>query len=262
MDEKTQVQSNRDRYSARLKEKYPDKEFLDDEALFGQINDDYDAYDEDLNGYKEREKSLSDLFASNPRSAGFLNDWRKGDDPLISLLRKYGDDFKEALEDPEKQEALAQANKEYADRVTKEREYEEEYQKNTQETLATLEQVQQEHGLTDEQVDNVFEFLFGIYRDGIVGKFSKETIEMGLKALNYDADLEQADKEGEVRGRNTKIEEKLRKASKSDGTADLAGRNSGGAGTPRDLPELGAIDKDYGMKNIWERGGEKRKSVK
>ena len=45
-----EVKSNRERYTERLKAKYPDREFADDEALFGQINDDYDGYDKELSG--------------------------------------------------------------------------------------------------------------------------------------------------------------------------------------------------------------------
>lgn len=56
MPNNTEVKSNRERYTERLKAKYPDREFADDEALFGQINDDYDGYDKELSGYKEREK--------------------------------------------------------------------------------------------------------------------------------------------------------------------------------------------------------------
>ena len=121
MPNNTEVKSNRERYTERLKAKYPDREFADDEALFGQINDDYDGYDKELSGYKEREKALSDLFASNPQSAAFLTDWRKGEDPIIGMVRKFGDDFKAALEDPEKQEALAAANKEFAERIAQEK---------------------------------------------------------------------------------------------------------------------------------------------
>lgn len=262
MAKNTEVKSNRDRYTERLKTKYPDKEFVDDEALFGQINDDYDSYDNELTGYREREKALSDLFASNPRSAAFLTDWRNGEDPIIGLVRKFGDDFKAALEDPEKQEALAAANKEYAERIAQESEYEGEYQKNISETLATLETMQQEEGLSDEDIDSAMDFLVGIMKDGLLGKFSRESIAMALKAIKHDADVEQADREGEVRGRNSKIEEKLRKGGKSDGTAHLGGKNGGGKGSARQMPDLGAIDQNFGTQNIWERGGEKRKTIK
>ncbi|MBQ8270784.1 MAG: hypothetical protein IJZ22_06245 [Bacteroidaceae bacterium] len=262
MSKNTEVKSNRDRYTERLKAKYPDKEFADDEALFGQINDDYDSYDNELSGYREREKALSDLFASNPRSAAFLTDWRKGEDPIIGMVRKFGDDFKAALEDPEKQEALAAANKEFAERIAKEEQYEGEYQTNINETLTTLEAMQQEEGLSDEDIDNAMDFLMGIVRDGIMGKFTRESVIMALKAIKHDSDVEQADREGEVRGRNTKIEEKLRKGSKSDGTANLGSKNGGGKGTAREMPDLGAIDQNYGTQNIWERGGEKRRPNK
>jgi len=262
MSKTTEVKSNRDRYTERLKTKYPDKEFADDEALFGQINDDYDSYDNELSGYREREKALSDLFASNPRSAAFLTDWRKGEDPIVGMIRKFGDDFKAALEDPEKQEALAAANKEFAERIAQEEQYEGEYQKNINETLSALEKMQQDEGLSDEDLDNAMEFLVGIVRDGIMGKFSPESVAMALKAIKHDAHVEQAGHEGEVRGRNTKIEEKLRKAGKNDGTASLGSKNGGGKGASRELPDLGAIDENYGTQNIWERGGEKRRSIK
>ena len=261
MPNKKEVKSNRERYTERLKAKYPDKEFADDEALFGQINEDYDGYDKELSTYKDREKKLSDLFASNPRSAAFLTDWRNGEDPIVGLIRKFGDDFKAALDDPEKQEALAAANKEYADRIAKEGEYEEEYQKNISATYDTIEQVQKEEGLTDEEIDQAMEFLIGIMKDGLLGKFSSDSIRMAIKAIRHDSDVEAANHEGEIKGRNSKIEERLRKGERSDGTANLAGKNGGGNGNTRPM-DLGAIDRDYGSKNIWERGGEKRRPIR
>ena len=64
-----------------------------------------------------------------------------------------------------------------------------------------------------------------------------------------------------MKGRNSKIEEKLRKGSKSDGTANLAGKNGGGNADSRQMPDLGAISRYDGAQNIWERGGEKRRSI-
>lgn len=48
MAEEKQVISRRDQFGERLKKKYPDREYADDDALFGQINDDYDEYDKKL----------------------------------------------------------------------------------------------------------------------------------------------------------------------------------------------------------------------
>ena len=50
--ENSQVKSKRDQFKERMKGKYPDRDFEDDEVFFGQINDDYDDYDKQLSGYK------------------------------------------------------------------------------------------------------------------------------------------------------------------------------------------------------------------
>lgn len=256
------VKSNRDRYTERLRSRYPDKEYADDEALFGQINDDYDNYDKEIGTYKEHEKAFSDMFSNSPESAAFLTDWRNGEDPLVGMIRRFGDDFKAALEDPKKVDALAEANRQYAERVAKEKEYEDEYQSNIQETLSTIEQLQKSEGMSDDDVDRGMEFLLDIVRNGILGKFTPESLRMALKAVNHDGDVEQADREGEARGRNARISEKVRRASKGDGAPVLTGGSGRQAGSGNAMPELGAIDRNYGTRDIYERGGEKRTSYK
>ncbi len=220
------TKSKRDQFGERLKKKYPDREYADDEALFGQINDDYDDYDKELAGYRDREQKLSDMFTADPRSAYFLTSWRDGDDPAIALVRQFGTDIKEAIDDPERQEEIAAANKEFVERVAKAKELDEEYQSNLAESLQYLDQYQEENGLSDDEIDNIMVFLVGIIRDGIMGKFSPETIAMARKALNHDADVSEANHEGEVRGLNTKIEERLRSKSSGDGTPNLSGSNN------------------------------------
>lgn len=261
MPDNKEVKSNRERYAERLKQKYPDREYADDEALWGQVNDDYDGYDKELETYRAHEKAFSDLFTSDARSAAFLTNWRKGGDPVVELVRMYGDDFVEQLKDPEKQEALAKASKEYAERVAKSKEFDAEYDKNINETLDTLEGMQGEKGLSDDDIDRAMELLIGIVRDGIVGKFTPESIDMALRALNHDADVAVASREGEVKGRNSRIEEKLRRRGRGDGTANLDGKNGGG-GAGREMPDLGALNRyDDGGQTIWERGGERRRRI-
>lgn len=261
MAENNEVKSSRERFAERMKTKYPDKEFAGDEEIFAQINDDYDAYDGELSEYQKREKELYDLFSESPTSASFLTEWKNGGDPVVMMIRKYGDDFKAALDDEEKQEEIAAANKEYAERIAKEAEFEEQYQANIQQTYDMLDKMQAEDGLAEEDVNEAMTFLIGIMRDGIVGKFSKESVQMALKAIRHDDDVELAEHAGEVKGRNAMIEEKLRKNGRNDGTASLAGKNGGGRGGSA-MPELGALDRNYGAMNIYERGGEKRRAAR
>lgn len=258
------VTPKRDNFKLRLGKKHADKQFDDDEAIFGQINEDYDEYDNQLSErdkqleeYKGREKAFSDMFSADPRSAAFLQAWKDGEDPAMALVRKFGPELEDILHDESKQEAIAAANKEYAERVAKEKEYEEEYQKNLQQSLDNIAAIEK-NGTSSEDIDAAFGLLLGIVRDGLVGKFSPESIEMALKAINHDADVENAGNDGEVRGRNAKIDEKLRKSKKGDGTAPLGGKN-GNPGKEEPKRDYGALGR-YGEGNstIWERGGEKR----
>lgn len=256
--DKQEVKTKRESMSERLAAKYPDMDFADDEVMFGRISDDYDDYDNQLNGYKEREQKLTDMFSSDPRSAHFLTNWSKGSDPVVELVKQFGTDIKDAIDDPERLEQIAAANKEFVDRVAQEKELENEYQANMQESLKAIEDYQQQNGLSDDQVDEVMSFIIGIVGDAVMGKFSPETIDMARKALHHDEDVAAADYEGEVRGKNAKIEEKLRQQNKGDGVSALNGKNSG-SGYRAPQPSLGALD-NYGDGNmdIWERGGEKR----
>lgn len=225
MAETQETKSKREEQLERLRKKYPDKKFADDEEIYGQISDDYDQYEKDLAAYKEREKSLSDMFSADPRSAQFLADMHNGKDPVLGLVRNFGIEIKDVLDDPEMQDKIAEANKDYVERVAKSKQLDEEYEKNMQETLSTLRAFQEARGMSDEEVDEVAEAMIGIVRDGIMGKFSKETLSMIADALNHDKDVAAAAEEARVAGRNAKITEQLRKPQKGDGTMPLGGKN-------------------------------------
>lgn len=235
------TKSKRELAQERLRSRYPDKSFDDDESIYGQILDDYDAGEEELTGYRDREKAFSDLFTSDPRSAKFLTDWKNGKNPAVALVEMFGDDFVEELKDPARQSELAKASKDFAERVAKEKEYDEQYTQNIEESRSMIEQLQQEEGLSDDDIDRAMEFLVGIMKDGILGKFSKESVVMALNALDHDVDVAAAEEEGRVAGRNSKINETLRKRGKGDGTANLAGKNGGGRQRQPSRPSIFAL---------------------
>lgn len=257
--ENQEIKTKRELALSRMKERYPDKDFENEDVLYSQINDDYDDYDKQIADYKGREADLANMFSADPRSAAFMMGWKNGDDPMVSLVRQFGTEIKDAIDDPERQEAIAEANKEFVERVAKEKEYESMYQKNLDESLATLEALQSEIGIIDEEVDKIMELVITIVKDGVLGKFSKETIEMARKALNHDADVSTAAHVGEVKGRNEKIVETLRKKNSTDGTASLGGKN--GSARKPSVPSFGALDKYGENDDIWSRGAEKRTKV-
>lgn len=225
MADNEQFKTKREAQIERLRNKYPDKKFEDDDEIYGQIYDDYDQYDRELGEYRDREKTLSDMFSADPRSAQFLSDMHKGEDPVLGLVRTFGVEIKDVLDDPEMQEKIAEANREYVERVAKSKELDEEYERNMAVTLETLRRYQQEHGMTDEQIDAVIDALLRIVRDGVMGKFDVDTLDMMVKAIDHDADVDIAAEEGRIAGRNDKIVESLRKSNMGDGVSPLGGKN-------------------------------------
>lgn len=217
--------SKRDRHIGRLREKYPDKKFEDDEEIYGQIGEDYDNYEKQLGEYQGREKAISDMFASDPRSAEFFAEMSKGGNPVMSLLKNFGPDIKETLDDPEKMQELADVWAKEQEHIAKSKQLDDEYAENMPKSLEALRQFQEERGLSEEQTDEIIFKLINIVRDGVMGKFSPEMFDLMSKAINHDSDVATAQEEGTVAGKNARVTEKLRKSNKGDGIAPLNGKN-------------------------------------
>ncbi len=258
MPDNNPVKSKRDLTMERMKARYPDRSYDDDEALFGQINDDYDDYDKKLSESQGREKAFSEMFYKNPKAARLMMEWKDGKDPVASLISIYGkEDILAAIDDPERLQAIEEANKDFAERLAKSDEYDAQYEKNFPESARAIDEWAEQKGIDENTVNELGTMLAEICGNFIVGKFTPETFEMLMKAKNYDADVEQAQAEGEVAGRNAKIEEKLRKGKQGDGTVALDGKN-GNAGSTKPKRDLGALERYGESKSIFERGGEKR----
>lgn len=240
----------------RMQSRYPDMNIEDDEEFSGRISDDMDAYESENATYREREGALYDMFNADPRSASFLSAWKRGEDPAIQLIRQFGPELRDALEDPDKQEALAQANKEYVDLAAQNKQLEDEWSQNMQKSLADIDAWQQQKGLSDEEVDAAIAACAEASSNWIKGIVSPEILDKFMLAASHDADVATARKAGEVDGRNAKIEEKLRSGKRGDGVPSNFG--SGGSRVPK--PGTGAPignSRTTGG-SIWDRGNEKR----
>lgn len=213
-----------------MRTKYPEKKFEDEEELFGQIDDDFAASEEEIGKYKEREGKLASIVGKDPRAAQFLSDMANGKDPWIAVLERLGiDGVSDLINNPDKQEEYAEANRKYVERIAKEKSLGEEYETNFAESMKMLEQMQTDRGLSDEQIDGAMDFIMNMVNEAIMGKFTPETIDMALKAINHDAEVEAARAEGEVAGKNAKIDETLRKPAAGDGLPAMGGANNGPA---------------------------------
>lgn len=256
------VKRDRKSVSDRLATRFPERNFDADDDFYGQIYDDYDEMDRlksSNDKYLENSKKLTDLFNSDPESADFLLNWRdNGGGILGNLVRTYGvDRLREALDDPEKMEELSKQNKEYLEKVAEDKKLDDEYSQNLPKALAAADEAINSGTLSEEDFNKAVTSLQDKMIRFIKGNWTMDDIQSELKSLNHDTDVATASEQGEIRGRNANIQEKTKRRSQGDGTANLGGGGTGQTRT-RQAPDLGALDR-FDSRNIYERGGEKRR---
>lgn len=199
--------SKRDAFIKSLRSDYPEENLENEDVLYDRIQSERGLYKKS----QEQAGKLRDLFLKDPRLASLFNFAKDGGNPIEFLLENFGDNFRDALDNPERAKEVTDAYNKYLENVAKDKELKEESQNNLQTTVAILDELQQENGLTDEQTLELFNKATDYVSSAITNLYSKEFLTAILKSMNYDKDVEEASMEGELRGRNDKIEEKLRR---------------------------------------------------
>lgn len=250
------VKSKKASFLEHQKQRFPDLNFEDDEALFGRINEDYDDYDARLKANDEENARIADLFNRDSRSAAFLLDWRDGKDPVLSLIEKFGDDFREALDNPEMLEKFAEANKKHNEKLLLSEKLNKESEMNLDASLDALDEAQKEANVSDEVAKKAFELYNTIINDGIVNKVSKESWQLFIKAVCYDEAVAEAEYEGEVKGKNSVIDMAKKKLHDQPMPPSIGGQ---GVAPDSQKRSYGALDR-YAEQgdDIWTRGKGRR----
>lgn len=221
----------------RVRGRNPDLDLADEEVLYGRIGDDYDDYEKRLGEYADREKRMEDMLRNDPKNAQWLADMAAGKDPWVAVVERLGvDGITELLNDPEKKAAYEEANRTYAERLAREQEIDAEYERNIEESRKMREQLDGQYG--EETVDAALAVIDQMSKDYIMGKVTPEAFDMALKVVKRDADLENARSEGEIAGRNAKIEERLRNMEGGDGLPVMGGSS----GAPKQKRNLNIFD--------------------
>ena len=117
---------------------------------------------------------------------------------------------------------------------------------------------QEENGYSEDEMDNGLQQLSTIVGDFIQGKIEPSTLALIFKANNYETDMADAQRKGEVTGRNQRIKEMLRKP-KGDGIGELTSKAAPAPGGDTMNESLGALNRyNPGASTIEERGGMRR----
>lgn len=248
MAKENEGKSRRDTFREGFASRHPDVNMDDEEAYYGALDDEYNSREEELRRHRENNDKLNNLFLENPNAAYFMNDLLDGKEQMgVSLMRQFGELFKEAVDDPtpENVKAFADALDDHAARVKENERLQSEYEQNYAASREAIDKWVAERGLTPEQDDAVMDYLNRQFTNQLVGVITPEMLELAYKGLNYDKDVAAAEESGAAAGRNQRIDEKLRKG-RGDGLPRIAGGGRAQA-KPRDNFLQGA-----GLDDPWE----------
>lgn len=232
------VMTSRDRIKDRYAKKYPERDFSAEDAasaIDDEVIAELEAFDAELEGYKSNDKKIKDLFNQDPRSGRFLVSWAAGGgNPIQYLIDIFGPELTEAMESEEGRAKIVESTNKWLEKKAAEEAGVAERMANYEQSVNELAAFAEEKGLSDEQAVQVFEKVNQIGFDALEGKYTRESFEMAYNAMNYATDVESARKEGEVAGRNAKIEEKLAKVEKPAAMPPSVGGQGAGVGeTPK-----------------------------
>ena len=251
-------QSARDRYRSRYSAAHPDLNLDDEEAFYGQANQNLD----ELEGYRESNRQLGEAFDKTPLLAGLVLAAKEGENPFTYLAEQIGPDadIRELANNPEFSKAMGEALAKFQERQAAGAKMQKEAGENFQKSMDALTELQQERGLSDEDRVALIKKLFGEYDEqgnevdpGIIGNASmgivpKEVWEAVLKAQNYDNDIASATE----KARASALNEKIQNGKKDFAGAGVPSLGSGGAGrrtTPKkkDDGSLRAFQESLGV---------------
>ena len=230
--EPPQAPSRRSAMVERLRRgRHAGREFKDDDELYEAIGSDYDDYDSRLSGYRENERKFSDLLDKSPMAGHILSQMAKGRSFVEIMTEAFGPDILEDVESEESQKRIADAVESYTKRMAESRRLDDEFERNLRESVSRMET----EGFSDDEIDRYTGVVLDMASNAMLGKFTPEMIDAARKSLDYDRDVESASAEGEIRGRNAKIEAKLRKQKSGDGLPRFSG--GGSSQTGRKAPQ-------------------------
>lgn len=236
-----QQQSARERYRSRYSAAHPDLNLDDEEAFYGQANQNLD----ELENLRESNRLLGETFDRVPLLAGLLTAAKEGQNPWAYMVENVGPDMdiRELVNNPDFVKTMGEAVTKFQERQDAIKAKQEEIGKNAVKSLQTLKELQQEMGLSDEACIKMANDFFGEFdkngnpvgKDSFMQNASNAIVTKGMwesliKGRNYDDDVADAAE----KARTTALNERIQNGKRSfRGTGLPPAGTSGGRGRER-----------------------------
>lgn len=223
-NENQSVKSARERLIEKMQARYPDRDFTGANGVNGETGEDVlgESIFETLEELtakntesQEKNSALTKLFYSDPMAAEFVQKWLQSGDPRAALVETFGDDLSE-LSTEEGRGRFSQNLASWRERKSENDRLSAEADANWSKTLEDLESWGNDKGLDNDQKVAVIMRLVSVAANGLMNKYEPADFDMAYKEMNYDSAIETARREGEVSGRNARIEEARRRRQESE----------------------------------------------
>lgn len=201
-----------------LMAKYPDFKAESDDEWASKEDEYFGEVEDELGAYRASEEQLQEMIQANPELAEVINDMVASKLPFrAAIARHYS---QEDLVPKDGDTDFEAYSKEYNDRLERTRKREavmKEIMANEATSLDNIEKFAKENNLSDEDRQNLTNYINDFFNDMMYKRISPEMLAMFRKAITHDSDVDGARREGEITGRNANIEAKIQE--ETDGTA-------------------------------------------
>lgn len=185
----------------------------------GETDDDlmdgiYGAYTAEKTRASDLDKNaqaIKGALDSDPRNAALLEAIIDGKAAYIPLFELFYDELSQAVQDPSSIEGLEDAIDSYVERKKTNQEAARIAGENLTKSIEAFNKIKDEFALTDEDAESVVTRIADMINSAIVHDIPEDVWRILVKGFKYDDDVADAAMDGEVKGRNEKIELKKKK---------------------------------------------------
>lgn len=253
--ETQEVKTNRQKISERLRNRNPELNVDDDDALFGAIGEDYDTYDQ---RDQERER-FNKAMSQNPESAGIITGLYTGKnadgsdfDLGMYLIDEYPEMVVDLIEgNPQAKERYVQMRDSKKAKADEDEEFASQVADKTAAEDAELDAAIKEAGMRPEEVRDLIDWIYNPETGLIVRaerfELTKDDFKQLLRMKDYDNAMAKADERGYVRGKNEKIDITARQQNDRKKLPVI----SGGGGKPKSKEEDGRVSRLRQMGDVF-----------
>ncbi len=214
----------------RLRDRYPDIIPQDDagwEELSLRYMDDTDA---ELGKYKDSESKVTELVSVYPEFGELVFNMVEGKMPLRAAIAKvFSQEDLIPQEGDDDYEAYKKAYGERVEQKGKRDAQTKEIDENEKKSMETIDQFAADKGLSDDQKEQLIGLINDHFTELLYKRISPEMLEGFLKQMSFDAAVSDAEKVGEIRGRNENIEAKRAETKRKESGDGLPNAGGGGA---------------------------------